>query len=222
MCCTSPEILPSLSCNNESYSTRPYVYIKETVRHPSQLKRVPAVRRVDLAGYKICVLIRPKGVLWDLDRSSENSSPVFEHPLRLTTSVQALMCEWSSHPAGREMGLPRNIAIELEVQQCPECPLYISEFMFPITGTNGSRPKHDKQPHIIMLPPPNLTVGKMKSVKKRSPGIRQIQTRPSDFKTVKQDSSLQRTVSHMSTVQSRYALHHCNRCFVFCEVMFGL
>ncbi|GFU91236.1 hypothetical protein TNCV_4925661 [Trichonephila clavipes] len=32
------------------------------------------------------------------------------------------MCEWSSYPAGREMGLPRNIAIELGVQHCPECP----------------------------------------------------------------------------------------------------
>ncbi|GFX89223.1 hypothetical protein TNCV_1339221 [Trichonephila clavipes] len=37
-------------------------------------------------------------------------------------SVQASMCEWSIYPAGREMGLPRNIAIELEVQHCPECP----------------------------------------------------------------------------------------------------
>ncbi|GFU53658.1 hypothetical protein TNCV_1470631 [Trichonephila clavipes] len=77
---------------------------------------------VDLAGYVICALIRPKGVLWDLDRVSEKSSPVFEHPFRQTTSVQALMCEWSSYPAGREMGLPRNIAIELGVQHCPECP----------------------------------------------------------------------------------------------------
>ncbi|GFU64570.1 hypothetical protein TNCV_305091 [Trichonephila clavipes] len=39
-----------------------------------------------------------------------------------TTSVQASMCEWSSYPAGREMGLPRNIAIELGVQHCSECP----------------------------------------------------------------------------------------------------
>ncbi|GFT48234.1 hypothetical protein TNCV_4023131 [Trichonephila clavipes] len=32
------------------------------------------------------------------------------------------MCDWSSYPAGREMGLPRNIAIELGVQHCSECP----------------------------------------------------------------------------------------------------
>ncbi|GFT04037.1 esterase FE4 [Trichonephila clavipes] len=53
---------------------------------------------------------------------SEKASPVFEHPFRQTTSVQVLMCEWSSYPAGREMGLPRNIALELGVQHCPECP----------------------------------------------------------------------------------------------------
>ncbi|GFW59627.1 transposable element Tc1 transposase [Trichonephila clavipes] len=43
---------------------------------------VLAVRMVDLAGYVICALIRPKGVLWDLDRGSEKASPVFEHPFR--------------------------------------------------------------------------------------------------------------------------------------------
>ncbi|GFT79024.1 hypothetical protein TNCV_3094021 [Trichonephila clavipes] len=75
---------------------------------------------VNLAGYVICALILPKGVQWDLDRSSEKASPVFEHPFCQTTSVQASMCEWSSYPAGREMGLLRNINIELGVQHCPE------------------------------------------------------------------------------------------------------
>ncbi|GFX42798.1 hypothetical protein TNCV_2930911 [Trichonephila clavipes] len=77
---------------------------------------------VDFAGYVICALIRPKGVLWDLDWDSEKASPVFEHPFRQTTPVQASMCEWSSYPAGKEMDLPRNIAIELGVQYCPESP----------------------------------------------------------------------------------------------------
>ncbi|GFV41883.1 hypothetical protein TNCV_2958991 [Trichonephila clavipes] len=58
----------------------------------------------------------------DLDRGSEKASPVFKHPFGQTTPVQASMCEWSSYPAGREMGLPGNIAIELGVQHCPECP----------------------------------------------------------------------------------------------------
>ena len=77
---------------------------------------------VDLAGYVVCVLIPPKGVLWDLDRGSEMASPVFKHPFRQTIPAQVSMCEWSSYPAGREMGLPRKIAIELGEQHCPECP----------------------------------------------------------------------------------------------------
>ncbi|GFW98227.1 hypothetical protein TNCV_331791 [Trichonephila clavipes] len=76
---------------------------------------------VDLADYGICALIRPKGVLWDLYRGSNKASSVFEHPFRQATSEQASMCERSSYPAGREMGLPRNIAIKLGVQHCPEC-----------------------------------------------------------------------------------------------------
>ncbi|GFV65492.1 hypothetical protein TNCV_1737291 [Trichonephila clavipes] len=39
-----------------------------------------------------------------------------------------------------------------------------------------------RNPHTIMLPPPNLTVGTMQSLKKRSSGIRQTQTRSSDCK----------------------------------------
>ncbi|GFV56006.1 uncharacterized protein TNCV_2729101 [Trichonephila clavipes] len=39
----------------------------------------------------------------------------------------------------------------------------------------------------------------MESIKKRSPGIHQNQTRPSDCQTVKRDLSIQRTVLHMPT-----------------------
>ncbi|GFV36265.1 hypothetical protein TNCV_2233121 [Trichonephila clavipes] len=77
---------------------------------------------VDLAGYVICALIRPRGVLWDSDRGSEKISPVFEHPFLQNTFVQASMCDWSNYPAGKEIDLPRNFAIELTVQHCPECP----------------------------------------------------------------------------------------------------
>ncbi|GFW84135.1 hypothetical protein TNCV_4877981 [Trichonephila clavipes] len=31
-------------------------------------------------------------------------------------------CEGGSYPAGREMGLPRNIAIQLGEQHCSDCP----------------------------------------------------------------------------------------------------
>ena len=76
----------------------------------------------DLAVCVICALIRPKDVLWDLDWDPEKANPVFEHPFRQTTSLQASMREWRSYPAGREMGLAQNIAIELGVQHYPECP----------------------------------------------------------------------------------------------------
>ncbi|GFU81749.1 hypothetical protein TNCV_3086611 [Trichonephila clavipes] len=155
---------------------------------------------VDLAGYIIFALIHSKDVLWDLDRGSEKASPVLKRPFRQTTSVQASICEWSSYPAGREMGLPRNIAIEMGVQQS-RMSTYISAFMFPITGTNEPRSNHEKHPRTIMLPPPNLTVGTIQLLKKRSPGIRQTQTRPFDCQTVKRDSSVQKTVFYMSTIQ---------------------
>ncbi|GFX20378.1 uncharacterized protein TNCV_3487361 [Trichonephila clavipes] len=139
---------------------------------------------VDLAGDVICALIRPKGVLWYLDWSSEKASPVLEHPFCQTTSEQASMCEWSSYPAGREMGLPRNYCRRVESAALSRMSTYISELMFPITGTNGPRPNHEKHAHTIMLPPPNLTVDTMQSLKKRSLGIRQAHASPSDSQTV--------------------------------------
>ncbi|GFX31843.1 hypothetical protein TNCV_171761 [Trichonephila clavipes] len=60
-----------------------------------------------LADYVTRALIRPKGVLWDLDQGSEKASPVFEHPFRQTTSEQASMCEWSSYPAVKPRETPR-------------------------------------------------------------------------------------------------------------------
>ncbi|GFW94513.1 hypothetical protein TNCV_3904231 [Trichonephila clavipes] len=78
---------------------------------------------------------------------------------------------------------------------------YISEFTLPITGNYGPRPNHGNHPHTIMLPPPNSTVRTMQSLKRRSPGIRQTQTRLSNCHIVKRDSSFQRTIFHMSTVQ---------------------
>ncbi|GFU09085.1 hypothetical protein TNCV_1319391 [Trichonephila clavipes] len=35
---------------------------------------------------------------------------------------------------------------------------YILHFMFPITGTKGTRPNRVKHPHTMMLPPPNFKV----------------------------------------------------------------
>ncbi|GFX25920.1 hypothetical protein TNCV_2899451 [Trichonephila clavipes] len=90
------------------------------------------------------------------------------------------------------MGLPRNIAIELGVQHCPGCPHTSQSSCFQSQELTDPGQTMRNTPHTIMLPPPNLTVGTMQSLKKRSSGIRQTQTRPSDCQTVKRDSSLQK------------------------------
>ncbi|GFV68624.1 hypothetical protein TNCV_2274871 [Trichonephila clavipes] len=94
--------------------------------------------------------------------------------------------------------------LQLGVQHCPECP-HTSEFMLPITGTNRPRPNPEKHSHTIMLPPPNLTVGTIVT-KETFAGHLQTQMRPSDCQTVKQDSSLQRTVFHRSTEGELYTI----------------
>src|SRR5215813_15563724 len=104
---------------------------------------------VNLAGYVVCVLIPPKGVLWDLDRSSEKASPVFEHPFCQTIPAQVSMCEWSSYPSGREMGLPRKIVIELGEQHCPECPHTSQSSYFQPTRAKGPRANHDNHPYAM-------------------------------------------------------------------------
>ncbi|XP_058230352.1 uncharacterized protein LOC131343021 isoform X2 [Hemibagrus wyckioides] len=99
---------------------------------------------------------------------------------------------------------------------------YAEAFRVPFTGTKGPSPAPEKQPHTIIPPPPNFTLGTMQSDKNRSPGNRQTQTRPSDCQMEKRDSSLQRTRLHCSRVQWRRALHHCIRRFALHLVMYGL
>jgi len=70
---------------------------------------------------------------------------------------------------------------------------YAEAFRVPFTGTQGPSPAPEKQPHTIILPPPNFTLGTMQSNKYCSPGNRQTQTRPSDCQMEKRDWSLQRT-----------------------------
>ena len=86
---------------------------------------------------------------------------------------------------------------------------YAEALRVPFTGTKGPSPTPEKQPHTIIPPPPNFTLGTMQSGKYRSPGNRQTQIRPLDCQTEKRDSSLQRTRLHCSRVQWRRALHHC-------------
>ncbi|GFV92237.1 hypothetical protein TNCV_1896731 [Trichonephila clavipes] len=62
------------------------------------------------------------------------------------------MCEWNSYSAGREMGLPRNVAIELGVQHYPECPHASQSSCFQSQELTDQTTRN-KQPHTIMLPP---------------------------------------------------------------------
>uniref|UniRef100_A0AAR2JQE6 Uncharacterized protein n=1 Tax=Pygocentrus nattereri TaxID=42514 RepID=A0AAR2JQE6_PYGNA len=79
----------------------------------------------------------------------------------------------------------------------------------PFTGTKGLSPTPEKQPHIIIPPTPNFTLGTMQSVSYRSPGNHQTQTHTSDFHTEKPDSSLQRTCLHCSRVEWQHFFYHC-------------
>lgn len=71
------------------------------------------MKRVDLAEFVITVLMCPKDVICDLDWDSEKSNPLFEHPFRQTMASLVPMCERNSYPAGKEIGIHRNIAIHL-------------------------------------------------------------------------------------------------------------
>ncbi|CAI9619175.1 unnamed protein product, partial [Staurois parvus] len=77
----------------------------------------------------------------------------------------------------------------------------------PFTGTKGPSPTPEKQPHTIIPPPPNFTLGTMQSGKYHSPCNFQTQTRPLDWQTEKRDSSFQKTRIYCSRVQWRFALH---------------
>ncbi|GFV47120.1 hypothetical protein TNCV_198151 [Trichonephila clavipes] len=152
-------------------------------------------------GYVICALIRLKGVLWDLDWRSEKTSPVFEQPFRQTTPVQASMLNGAVILLEEKWAFPRNIALELGVQHCLECPHTSQSSCFQSQELTDPGQTTRNTPHHYVSTTKLNSRHKMQSLKKRSPGIRQTQTRPSDCQTVKRDSSLQRTVFHRSTVQ---------------------
>ena len=98
---------------------------------------------------------------------------------------------------------------------------YAEAFRVPLTGTKGPSPAPEKQPHTIIPPPPNFTLGTMQSNKYRSPGNRQTQTRASGCQMEKRDSSLQRRRLHCSRVQWRRPLHHYITRFSLHLVMYG-
>ena len=65
---------------------------------------------------------------------------------------------------------------------------YAEAFRVPITGTKGPSPAPEKQPHTIIPPPSNFTLGILQSDKYRSPGNRKTQNCQSDCQMEKRDS----------------------------------
>ncbi|GFT28551.1 hypothetical protein TNCV_429471 [Trichonephila clavipes] len=62
---------------------------------------------IDLAGLVTCVLTRSTNILLEFDQMC---GKVLEHIFFQTIAEEISMREWSSYPAGIEMGLHRNIA----------------------------------------------------------------------------------------------------------------
>ena len=64
---------------------------------------------------------------------------------------------------------------------------YAEAFIVLFTETKGLSPAPEKQPHTIIPPPPDFTLGTLQSDKYHSPGNRQTQTRPLDCQKKKHD-----------------------------------
>jgi hypothetical protein len=78
----------------------------------------------------------------------------------------------------RHLSLPK-WSSTIDSMQWVKRSLYPSEFRFSCSIMRGPSPFHEKHPHTVM-PPPNYTVGTTHAGRYRSPGIRRIQTLPSD------------------------------------------
>ena len=67
-------------------------------------------------------------------------------------------------------GQSPNCSHKVGSMELPKISWFAEAFRFPFTVTKGQRPAPEKQPHTIIPPPPNLTLGTMQSDKYRSPG----------------------------------------------------
>jgi len=145
------------------------------------------------------------------------ASQVPPHQTLSSMSLWTLLCVLVRSHVGTGRGRP--CSHKVGSMKFSKMSWYVEALRVPFTGTKGPSPTPEKQPHTIIPPPPNFTLGTMQSGKCRSPGNRQTQTRPSDCQTENRDSSLQRTHLHCSRVQWRRALHHCIRRFALHLVM---
>ena len=146
------------------------------------------------------------------------------HPHQTLSSMPlwTLLCTLVHSHVGIGRGHPQTVPKKVEAWNCPTSLSMLKHSEFLSLGTKGPSPGPEKQPHTIIPPPPNFTLGTMQSDKYRSPGNRQTQARPSDCQMEKRDLSLRITHLHCSRVQWQRALHHCIRRFALHLLMYGL
>jgi hypothetical protein len=124
---------------------------------------------------EVSILIHPIVVLWDSGQDSGLASPFLNRYCPQAIPSQTLLY-------GREHCHADTIITTKLVyhRQRVNISLYPSVFIFPCSITRRPSPFHEKHPHTVMPPPPNFTVGTTNAGRYRSPGIRHIQTLPSD------------------------------------------
>jgi hypothetical protein len=77
------------------------------------------------------------------------------HRSRQTNSVWTLLCARGHCHSETGKVLPQTVATKLEVQNWSRMALYA--VAFPSTGTKSPNPDHEKEPQIIIPPPPNFS-----------------------------------------------------------------
>ena len=140
-----------------------------------------------------------------MGKNSVQASKVLPHQTRSSMSLWTLLCALVGSHVGTGRGHPQTVGS----MKLSKISWYAEAFRVPFTGTKGPSPAPEEQPHTIIPPPPNFTLGTMQSGKYCSSGNRQTQTLSSDCQKKKRDSSLQKTRLHCSRVQWRCALHRC-------------
>jgi hypothetical protein len=127
---------------------------------------------------EVGVLIHPTGVLWYSGEDSGLASPFLEHYCPRTIPSQTLV--YAGSIVMLIQSSPPNRSCTIDSTQWFKMSLYPSAFVFPCSISRGPSPFHEKHPHTVMPPPPNLTVGITHAVRYCSIGIRHTQTLPLD------------------------------------------
>jgi len=100
--------------------------------------------------------------------------------LQYLVEIRILLCAMVRSHVGTGMDHPQTHKVGS--MKLTNLSWYSEALRVPFTGIKGPSPTSpsEKQPHTIIPPPPNFTLGTMKSGSYRFPGNRQTQTHPSD------------------------------------------